>query len=90
LNARAAPIVRADGNAAVVLQHGGNAYRLPPGVTAILDHLDGGAPQPIGRLIEAVASRFDEATVRLLVAMLVKHDIVQVTRAPDVGHDGRP
>jgi ribosomal protein L16 Arg81 hydroxylase len=76
LNRRTPLSVHADGSAAVILRHGGNAYRLPRGVTAILDELEGGAGQPIGRLIEAVASRFDEETVRLLLAMLVKHDIV--------------
>jgi ribosomal protein L16 Arg81 hydroxylase len=87
LNAARAPLlVQADpGGSAVVVRHGGHAYRFPRSVTAILDQL-GGTPQPIGRVIDAVAGRLDETVVRLLMAMLVKHDIVAVP-APDT--DGR-
>ena len=45
----------------------------------ILEQLDGGAPLPMSRLIEAVAGRLDEGMVRLLVAMLVKQDLVAIT-----------
>ena len=63
----------------VVLQHAGRTYRFPRSVTAILDQLAAGAPQPIGDVIDMLAGRFDEETVRLLVALLVKHDLVALT-----------
>jgi len=44
----------------------------------IIEQLDGREPLPMSRLIEAVAGRLDEEMVRVLVAMLVKHDLVAI------------
>ena len=63
----------------VVLRHAGRTYRFPRSVTAILDQLAAGEPQPIGDVVDMLAGRLDEETVRLLVALLVKHDLVALT-----------
>jgi len=70
--------IKADPSA-VVLQHGGRTYRFPRGVTAIIDQLADGTPKPIGDLLDTLTERFDEETVRLLVALLVKHDLIALT-----------
>jgi len=80
LNARAPLTVQdAAAGAAIVVRQGGHAYRLPRSATAILDALGDGRPHRLDRLIDAVAPRFDEPIVRVLVAMLVKHEIVLLT-----------
>jgi hypothetical protein len=70
--------IKADPSA-VVLQHDGRTYRFPRGVTAIIDQLADGTPKPIGDLLDTLTERFDEETVRLLVALLVKHDLIALT-----------
>jgi hypothetical protein len=75
---------RADASG-VFVQHRGRTYRLPRGVIGIVDRLDSGTPIPIGDLIDSMADRFDEETVRLLLALLVKHDLIQLTLADDDG-----
>ena len=45
----------------------------------IIEQLESGTSLPMGQLVEAVAGRLDEDTVRLLVAMLAKHDLVAIT-----------
>jgi hypothetical protein len=45
----------------------------------IIEPLNDGAPLPMTRLIDAVAGRLDEDTVRVLIAMLVKDDLVSVS-----------
>jgi ribosomal protein L16 Arg81 hydroxylase len=64
---------------AVMLQHAGCSYRFPRGVMAIVNQLEDGAPQPIGEVINVLADRFDEETVRLLLALLVKHHLIALT-----------
>lgn len=78
LTAPASLHIKADASA-VLLQHSGRAYRFPRGVTAILDRLADGTSKPIGDLLDTLAERFDEETVRLLVALLVKHDLIVLT-----------
>ena len=78
LTAPASLHIKADPSA-VVLQHGGRTYRFPRGVTAIIDQLADGTPKPIGDLLDTLTERFDEETVRLLVALLVKHDLIALT-----------
>jgi ribosomal protein L16 Arg81 hydroxylase len=58
---------------------GGRAWRFPPGMHLIIEQLSDGSPVPIGRLVEAVAGRLDDAMVRLLLEMLVTHDLVAVS-----------
>jgi hypothetical protein len=67
----------------VVLQHSGRTYRLPRGVLAIVEQLEDGTPRPIRDVIESVAERVDEETVRLLVALLVKHGLIALTASDD-------
>ena len=68
----------ASAGGAVDLHYGGRGCRLPRGVLWILDQLNDRTPLPVGRLIDAVAGRLDEAMVRLLLEMLVKHDLVAI------------
>ena len=67
----------------VVLQHSGRSYRLPRGVLAIVERLEDGTPRPIRDVIESVAERVDEETVRLLVALLVKHGLIALIASDD-------
>jgi hypothetical protein len=79
LNPHASVVAEAaEGNAALILRHRGHTYRFPRSAASILEALADGAPQSIGCVIDAVAGRFDEETVLLLVAMLVRHGIVAV------------
>jgi ribosomal protein L16 Arg81 hydroxylase len=63
----------------VELQCGRRRCRFPSGVLWIIEQLNDRAPLPMGRLIDAVAGRLDEGTVRLLLEMLVKQDLVAIT-----------
>ena len=58
---------------------GGRRCRFPRSMQAILEQLCDGTPQPIGRVIDAVAGRLDEEMVRLLVGMLVRQDLVAIS-----------
>ena len=73
--------IRADASGVVL--HRGRSYRLPHGAIAVVDRLQDGMPLPVGELIDAFADRFDEQTVRLLVALLVKHDLIAVAFSDD-------
>jgi ribosomal protein L16 Arg81 hydroxylase len=63
---------------AIELRCGGRRYQFPPSMGSILEHLEVGAPLPIGRLVEALAGRLDEGMVRVLVGMLVKHGLAAI------------
>lgn len=63
---------------AIELRCGGRQYRFPRSMGSIVEHLENGAPMPIGRLIEALAGRLDEEMVRMLVGMLVKHGLAAI------------
>ena len=63
----------------IELNYRGRTYRFPHGMQWVIEQLQSPAPLPMGRLVEAVASRLDEDTVRLLVAMLIKHELVAIT-----------
>jgi ribosomal protein L16 Arg81 hydroxylase len=58
---------------------GGRRYRFPRSMQWIIEPLNDGAPLPMTRLIDAVAGRLDEDMVRVLIAMLVKDDLVSVS-----------
>jgi ribosomal protein L16 Arg81 hydroxylase len=62
----------------VEVRCGGRRWRFPRSMQWIIEQLDDGAPLSIGRLMQGVAGRLDEATVRLLVGMLVKHDLAAI------------
>lgn len=64
---------------AIEVRDRGRTYRFPRGMRWIIERLDDSTPLSIGGLIDAVASQLDEETVRLLVAMLVKDDLVSIT-----------
>ena len=69
----------------VVLQHGGRSYRFPRSVIAIVDRLEDGRPLRFGGLIDSIADRVDDETVRLLVALLVKHGLIALIPSDDDG-----
>jgi hypothetical protein len=46
----------------------------------ILERLDADAPLPASRLIDDLAGRLDEEMVRLLLAMLVKENLVAISQ----------
>jgi len=62
----------------VEVRCGGRRWRFPRSMQWIIEQLDDGAPLSIGRLMQGVAGRLDEETVRLLVGMLVKHDLAAI------------
>jgi ribosomal protein L16 Arg81 hydroxylase len=79
LNGSSRLLVRSDPAAeSIEVRCGGRTWRLPRRTQSILEQLADGTPQPIGRVIEAVAGRLDEAMVRLLVGMLVRQDLVNI------------
>ena len=67
----------------VVLQHNGRSYRFPRGAIAIVDRIQDGVPLAVDELIDALANRFDEETVRLLVALLVKYNLIALAFSGD-------
>jgi ribosomal protein L16 Arg81 hydroxylase len=73
-------VVTGDSDAgAIEVRCGGRRYRFPRSMQWITEQLDEGTPLPVTRLIEAVAGRLDEGTVRVLLAMLVKEGLVAIT-----------
>jgi ribosomal protein L16 Arg81 hydroxylase len=58
---------------------GGRLYQFPRSMRWIIDRLDAQAPLPIGRLVDAVATRLDEGMVRMLVGMLLKHGLISIS-----------
>jgi hypothetical protein len=80
LKVRAHLVVNSDSDAeSIELRSAGRRYRFPRSMRSIIEQLEHGAPLPIGRLIEAVAGRLDEGMVRMLVGILLKHDLVAIT-----------
>ena len=71
-------IVDAADAPAVDIRCGGRVYRLPRAVRAIVERLDGGAPQPFGELLDALSPPHDANTIRILLGMLVKHALIAV------------
>jgi ribosomal protein L16 Arg81 hydroxylase len=72
-------IVNSEPNGGVVeVVCGGRKCRFPHAMQCLLDQLADGAPLTMRRLVEALAGRLDEGTVRLLLAMLVKQNLVAV------------
>jgi hypothetical protein len=79
LNIHAHPVVNRDSDPGTVeLRCAGRTCRFPRSMQWIIEQLDDGAPLPISRLIDGVAGRLDEEMVRVLVAMLVKQDLVAI------------
>jgi ribosomal protein L16 Arg81 hydroxylase len=78
LNVR--PHIVANDAAQVALVHRGRTYRFPRGMQWIVDQFVNGTPLAMSQLIEGAAGRLDEEAVRLLVAMLVKQNLVTITR----------
>jgi ribosomal protein L16 Arg81 hydroxylase len=80
LNVHAHLVADRDSEAAFVeIRCSGRRCRFPRSMQLIIEQFDDGAPLPISRLIEAVDGQLDEGMVRVLVAMLVKQDLVAVT-----------
>jgi ribosomal protein L16 Arg81 hydroxylase len=75
-----AVVNRGPDSGAVEVHCRGRRCRLPGGMHWILEQLDAGVPMVFSRLIEAVDGRLDEGMVRLLVEMLVKQDLVTISR----------
>jgi len=59
---------------------GGRTWRFPRGMHWIIEQLNDGSAVRMGRLVAAVAGRLDEAMVRLLIEMLVSHDLAAITQ----------
>jgi hypothetical protein len=68
----------ANANGSVALRYRGHTYKFPHAMRWILEQLKYEAAVPMDRLIERVADRLDEETVRLLVSMLVKQSLVTI------------
>ncbi|HTM02381.1 MAG TPA: cupin domain-containing protein [Vicinamibacterales bacterium] len=60
------------------LRSAGRRYRFPGGMQWIVEQLADGSPMPIGALSAAVAAKVDGNMVRLLVAMLLKENLVSI------------
>jgi ribosomal protein L16 Arg81 hydroxylase len=80
LKAHSRVVVRGDSDAASIeVRCGSRTCRFPGSMRPILDQLRDDTPQPIDRVIEAVAGRLDETAVRMLIGMLVTQDLVAVS-----------
>lgn len=66
------------GPTAVRVQHRGRRFKFPRGTKWIIERLTEGVPVPVGAVIDRLSDRLDDGDVRLLLAMLVKHDIVTI------------
>jgi ribosomal protein L16 Arg81 hydroxylase len=64
---------------AVEVQCRGRRCRFPRGMQCIFEQLVDGGRVPMARLTEAVSDQLDEGMVRLLLAMLVRQDLVTIT-----------
>ncbi len=68
---------------------GSRTYRFPHSMRVVLDRLRGG-PLPFDRLLEAVSHQLDEQAVRVLVALLIKEELVGIMPANGGYGDTRP
>jgi cupin superfamily protein len=64
---------------AMELRCGDRRYRFPRSTQRILEQLQPRVPRPFARIVDAVADQLDEAMVRVLLAMLVREDLVAIT-----------
>jgi len=60
----------------------GRRCRFPRSIQWIIEQLDEKTPRPISYVMDAVAGRLDEAMVRTLVGMLLKHDLIAIHERP--------
>jgi ribosomal protein L16 Arg81 hydroxylase len=63
----------------IEVQCRGREYRFPHAMRWVLDPLRDGTPLAMAQLIGSLSNRLDEDSIRLLVAMLVAHDLVSVS-----------
>jgi cupin superfamily protein len=72
---------------AMELRCGDRRYRFPRAAQRILEQLQPRAPRPFARIVDAVADQLDEGMARLLLAMLVREDLVAIalTARADAG-----
>jgi len=68
-------------DASIDVECDGRTYRFPRSMRAVIEQLDDEASLPIRHVIDRTAGRMGEESVRTLVAMLVKHDLVAITLA---------
>jgi ribosomal protein L16 Arg81 hydroxylase len=71
-------IVTNNGNRALEIVAGGRRCRFPRAMKPVLEHLSDGSPAPLNELIDGLAGQLDEGAVRLLLAMLVKQNLVAI------------
>ena len=61
------------------LRSRGRTYRFPRSMQPIVEQLEkAAAPLPFERLVDAVAGRLDEAMVRMLLAMLMRYELIAI------------
>jgi len=65
-------------SASMELRCGNQAYRFPRIMEQIIERIDQATPVSMRDLVDALAGDLDEEAIRLLVAMLVKADLVAV------------
>jgi hypothetical protein len=68
----------ANANGSAAWRYRGHTYKCPQAMRWILEQLPYEAAVPMDRLIERVADRLDEQTVRLLVSTLFKQSLVTI------------
>jgi len=71
--------ITANGAGSFELRVSGRTLRFPRGMQWIVEQLDDRVPRPMSGIIDALAGRLDEESVRMLVGMLVKEDLVAIT-----------
>jgi ribosomal protein L16 Arg81 hydroxylase len=62
------------------LRCSGRTLRFPAGMRWIVEQLGDGVPRPMGGVIDAVAGHLDEDMVRMLIGMLVRENLIAITR----------
>jgi ribosomal protein L16 Arg81 hydroxylase len=74
------PLATSGQSGPLEFQFGARRFRFPRGMQWILERLDADAPLPASQLIDDLAGRLDEEMVRLLLAMLVKENLVAISQ----------
>jgi ribosomal protein L16 Arg81 hydroxylase len=69
----------ANGSGAFELLFGGRTLRFPSGMRWVVEQLDDTQPRLMGHIVDTLAGRMDEGTIRMLVGMLVKENLVAIT-----------
>jgi len=68
-----------NGAGALELSFSGRTLRFPPAMRAVVAQLNDRQPRQMGQILDTLAGRLDEESVRMLVGMLVKENLVEIT-----------